>query len=146
LPLGRKQGLVVVLAVHVHQVVADLAQDPHRTRPPVQPDGGPALGAQLAVDHQFPVAEVHPVGKATRSQFRGVHRGHQGDDRLGTTVADQVAFGPATQRQVHRVHQQGLARAGLARERGEARVQAQAGVLDHCQVLDRQLAHHPCSF
>ena len=147
---GLEQVLVVVLAVHVDQVLADGAEHGQRDGRAVQRDAAAARGVELAGEQDFAA-----VGG-------DVDVGGGGDALLGGLVADfedaaDFAFvgagsehlGGAAQAEQHfdGADHQALAGAGRPGETVQARAQLNAGVGDDGQVVDVQFAKHAtCRF
>jgi len=142
---GLEQPLVLVLAVHLHERVAEPLEEADRDRGVVDEGAMAAAARELAADHDLAV--LH-------GQSRLIEHGHHaavghGEHRLdggGLGVgANHIGLRPRAAHQENRVDQDGLAGAGLAREDVEAGGEGDGDVLDHREVPDPQLAQHPAT-
>ncbi len=107
---------------------------PARAHPPGQHDlvDGLLLGSD-------PVAQVHQLGLVHQPARKLEHPFHV---RLARSRTHDPRARLAAQEQIQRVRKHGLARARLARDRGQAGSGPQLGALDQEQVLDAQLEEH----
>ena len=103
--------------------------DPH---PPAEDDLARTGGQPGREVGELRIVE-DPVGKLERALHPGLI-GARPDDLWPRAAPHQ---------EVERVREHGLAGAGLAGDRVEARAEAQLGALDQEQVLDPQLVEHP---
>ena len=136
MPVLAQQRLMVVLAGEAHPESAGLPQIRQGAAGPVDP-GPAAARSHLAAQHhglflrQAPLGQEGPPGLEA-ALHHGLHRGPL------RPVTHQFAVAPGAHQQRERVHQQGLARAGLAREHREARPPLQGQILHQGQILDSQ--------
>ena len=104
-----------------------------------------ALGADPAREHDLLERAVDPLAQLGQLGLVEQPRG-QREDALDVGLARARPHDPgarlAAQQQVERVREHGLARAGLAGDRAQARPRPQLGALDQQQVLDAQLEEH----
>ena len=130
-----RQALPGMLAVYVQQMLAQGAHLRGRGRQAVDPGAALALQVYGAAQQQLVVREaglIEPVGQCCGA-----------DVELGADVgalcpfADHAAVGACAQQQLQCVNQDGLARAGLAGEHGEARLQIQIQRLHDDEVAQR---------
>src|SRR3989344_472774 len=132
-----------VLAVHVDQVFAELAQHLDRHRPAVDETARGLVGLDHAPQQALPVLEqvvfLEPFGGIVRR----LQREAGGNLGARATVADHVAVGAAAQHQRQRVDENGLARAGFAREHREPRLEAQFQLADDGEIADVQNRENP---
>ena len=90
-------------------------------------------------------ARARPSAGSTRaSTALGAVRADEAalDARFSRAVADQRRVGARAEQQLDRFDQQRLARAGLARDRGEAGRDEQGQVVDDAEVRDAELDEH----
>ena len=129
---GIEQRLVRVLAVQVDERAPGLGELRHRRQAAVD------VGAAAAVAR-------HDTRRArVSSPVSGSHEAAL-DPRLGRAVAHEAGVGAAADEQLERLDEQGLARAGLAGDRGEPAPSDQVEVGDDPEVHDVQLDQHPPS-
>ncbi len=142
LVLGMQQRVVRVLAVDVDQARADLPQLGKRGRRTVDVGPGTAAGihdpAQQAVAARAQVVLLQPAG--------GIAAGFEvklGDDLgAGAAAAHHGRIGALAQRHGQRIHQDRLARPGLAGQGAESGAQVQFESIDDDEVADQQAAQH----
>ena len=134
-PLLTQQGLVIVLAGEAHPEATGIPQIRQGAAGPVDP--GPAAGPHFAAQHHGLLVWQAALRQEGPPDFEAAfHDGfHRGPLR---TVAHQLRVAPGAHQQGQRVHQQGLARAGLAREHREARPPIQGQIFHQGQILDSQ--------
>ena len=124
---GRHERLVRVLAVDVDERQAELGQRCHRREAPVE------IGAGTTVARHDAAHDHLVVGREHESTF---------DDRLGAAGAHHRAVGPAAEQQPDRFDDHRLARARLARDRGEAGPEHEREIGDDSEVGDGQFGEH----
>ena len=140
MPVLAQERLVVVLAGEAHPEAARLPQVRQGATGTVDP-GPAAAGPDLpAQDHgllvrQPPLEQKGPPGLEPALDH-GLDRGPLG------AVAHQLRIPTGAHQQRERIHQQGLARPGLAREHREARPPVQGQILHQGQVLNSQRREH----
>jgi hypothetical protein len=117
---------VGVLAVQVDQLGPRLGQGGHRRHAPVHVRTRPARRGYGAGEHHLPLVDDEAA----------LH------ERLLGPRAHQHAVGPTPHQQLDGLDQEGLARAGLAGERREARFQDEVGLGDDPEVADAQFGQH----
>ena len=143
---GFQEVLVVVLAVDVDEQVGGAAHHRGGGGLAVDRERGPAGGEELTRDEHLVAGRdglVEGVGER-RGEGGVVGLEHAGDAGLvGTRPEHVVGFAQADQR-LEGTDDQRLARAGLAGEDVEARLELDGGVFDDRQVGDVQFAEHPC--
>ena len=135
------QGLVVVLAGQAHPDPAGLAQIGQAAGAAVEPGPAAAAGGDLPAQHHrlfFGQPALAQEGLPRLESALG-HRLHH---RPVGSLAHQVAVAPGPHQEGQGVHQEGLARAGLAGEDREARAQLDGEILDQGEVLDAQGCEH----
>ena len=142
-----QQGLVGVLAVHIHQHVPHGFQLRRADQGAVDPADALAAGVQLPVeDHFLPVVQL-----LIQQVFRGgrtLLHGEQGFHRpLLGAGADALPIGSLAESQPHRLDEDGFAGAGLARQCRKALLEVQGELIDQCDIGYGQVPEHGlCSF
>ena len=117
-----------VLAVEVHETGAHLGELADGCEPPV--DVGTAAPVQRHYARQDDLAAGAGVHESTL------------DARLGRAVADERRVGATSDEELDRLDEQGLAGAGLARDRHQSRPEPELCSLDQQQVLHSELGEH----
>ena len=143
---------MLALPVHVHQQLSYLLQRGQVDHAPVDSRHGAPGGVDLAGDDHGIVAAVLAVGQAALDQYgaqsrlrRGVHSAevelplHAGG---GSAVAHELRPDLGAEDRAEGVNDDRLARARLARERVEARPQAQIEVVYDSEVGDVEFSKH----
>ncbi len=131
LPGQLQQPLLVGLAVHGHQVVGQLGEQPDRHRAPAQMGAGTSLGGNGTADQQGPVVQLGPglLGAYDRGGARG-----DGDpplhDRLPGPDPHERRVRPPAEQQPQAGDHHGLARTRLTGDGGEPRRQLDDRVVD----------------
>ena len=152
LGIAAQERLMGVLAVDLHEELADVAQALHGDRPPVDEGPRAAVAADGPAQHAGPlgVGELE-LGEARldRGQAGGLEDG--GDLGALAAGAHDARARPVPQDETERVEQNRLAGAGLAREHGHPRADLEGHPLDDGQVADLELGQHysslaQCSF
>ena len=143
LGLGLHQGLVGVLAMDVHQQVAQFAQ--------LGGSGGHAVDVGLAaasvVDHPAQQRAALFHRELVRLQpLGGLGGGRKigGDVGLGRAFAHHAGIAPAAQGQCQRIDQDRFAGPGFAGEDGKACGKFQFDRIDDNEITDGQGAEHGC--
>jgi hypothetical protein len=134
----------LVLAVDLHQDVADLLEHADARRLVVDEGARPAVGAQCTAQHKVLLAVI---GQALVFQqvpdrvgrFRSEGGGGHG---LGRAAPHEARLGARAGRQPQGVEDDGLARPRLAGERGQAWADGEVQGLDQHHVPDRQTDQH----
>jgi len=142
LQVALEQRLVGVLAVDVHQLLAQFAQALHRCRLAVDIAAGAAVGAHraaqdaLAVEVEFPLFQPLTHG--------GQSADLEGGADLGAVAAGAhgAAVGAIAQYQAQGVEQDGFAGAGFAGEHGHAGDELQFQVFDQGEIADGEVLEH----
>ena len=135
------QALPGVLPVDLDEVIGQLAQLRHRGHTTVDPGPAAPLRIDHAAQHQAFVATVE-----ARLRQPGLHRGRQVE--IGHHLGAGCAFphgagvGTTAQRQLQGIDQDGLARAGLACEHGEAGAELDLERPHDRVVLQHQAPEH----
>ena len=140
--LVRQQGAA--------EQIARLCRDgfePRRHAPPVIQRGGHGGvtldGVYLCLIGQGQ-AERAAAGKQVNHMTRLTDSlAHGGDQRRLGAGADRGSLGARPEQEAERVHEQGLAGAGLAGEHVEAGAELELGGLDHREVLHLEPFQHP---
>jgi hypothetical protein len=141
---GRpQQRLVLVLAVDVHQVLARLAQLRERGHVAVDEAARAPTALQRAAQDQAPGIALQLALGEPRGQRRARIQVELGAE-FGALrpFAYQRAVGAAADQQLEGVHQDRLARAGLAGEHGVAAPRLKLDALGDDVVANRQDAQH----
>ena len=137
-----EQGLVLVLAVDLHQHSGQLGQLRQGHRTAVDPGPRAAVGA----DHppQLALAVLVQLVGGQPGQGGGVRGQGELGGQLGplAAVADHPAVGAQAGQEAQGVHQQGLAGAGLAGNDGHARAEFQFGGAYYGEVADGEVSEH----
>ncbi len=134
-----QQRLMLVLAVQVHQPVADLLQLRHRRRAAHDAAGRLAACRHLAREEEPAVLdlEAHLL-----HQPQQVRRTADVEDRVQDrpirAAAHHLGPGASAQDQVQGVYNDGLARAGFACQYIEARLELQVQAVNNGEVADGQ--------
>jgi len=138
LPFRHKEALLLVLAVDLGQPLPERGEAAHRHAAVVDAHRGASIGADLAAHDRLALAGSQHVGQRIVGERRDrvEHRLDPGGIGPGPHL---VGGGTGAQRQGQRVHDQRLARAGLAGQHGEAGRDRQPDTLDDRQVLDGEL-------
>ena len=143
LPGRLEQALVLVLAVDLHQMVAEPLEQTHRHRRVVDEGAMPAGPRELPANHELPLVESEPsfvehgLNRAAGPDFeQGLHGSGL---RIG---ADDIGLGAGTADQEDRVEQHRLAGAGLAGEHVEPGSEGRRHGVDHGEVADSNLEEH----
>ena len=141
--LGLEQPLMLVLAVELHEVLAEPLQEPDRRRRVVDVDPVPSGAGDLSLHDELPltrgVAGLVENGGQRAPAIDVEHRLDGGQILAG---ADQVGVGARAEHEQDGVDQNGFARAGLPREHVEAGREWHRDLLDHGQVSDPELSQH----
>ncbi len=143
--LGAQQALVLVLAVEVGE---DLAQAPEvrdRDRRLVGEGARLAAGVDLAAQDQGFAVELDAEGGELLAGAPGARPCQPElalDRREPGPLAHRARVGPPADQQVHGLDQQGLARAGLARDGVEPGAESNLGMLDQREVADGEPFEH----
>ena len=138
---SRKRELaMLVLAVEREQRPADLAQLADGDRASAQVGAGATVRADAAGEHELLRVRAQTLLETLAQRLGQVEDAL--DISLACSGAHDARPGAATEQQVERVREHGLARAGLAREHVQAGSQAQLGPLDQQQILYAKLLQH----
>ncbi len=136
-----QEPLLLVLAVHVDEVIAEALQQPHRHRRVVDERAVAPGARELSADHQLAVLGRQPRrvqdGRDPRIAVdveHGFHHGHIG------VRPDHVGLGSRAPNEENRVDKDGFAGAGLAGEDVEPRFERNGRRLDDRDIADPQLA------
>jgi len=134
---------VLVLAVDLHQEVAEALEERDRRGRVVDEDAVPPRSRKLPFDDELPVGggvprlvERRRHGARRGDVEHGLHRGGLG------ARADEVGLGTGTADQKEGVDDDGLAGPGLAGEDVQARRKDDARLLQDGQIPDGELAEH----
>ena len=127
---GGDQGPVLVLPVDLDQFGCGFPQRSDWRHAPVDPGLRPSLGGHRAGKDHLPLLV------AVADHEPGL------DERLGGAGAHHALVGASPEDQLQRLHDERLARPGLAGERGHAGAELDGQVLDHAQVADVQVGQH----
>jgi hypothetical protein len=130
--------------MHLQQRVAQLLQHAHAGGLVVHEGAAATVGAQRAAQHQVLVAGVgQPLGlEQLPHRMVGRGREHRRGDRLRRAPAHQPGVRALAGGEAQRIQDDGLARAGFAGERGEARADGEVQRLDQHDVADLQPDQH----
>ena len=142
LHLAPQQAVVFVLAMQIHQHLAQFAQQAGGRGLTVDKGAGRAIGADDAADDAFlgAVQFVFPQPALGLAGLAGVES--HADFRLLRTVADHAAVGPVPQRQPQGIEQDRLARPGFPGEHRHARLKLEIELLDDGEVPDVDVGQH----
>ena len=124
----RQERLMRVLAVEVDETGAHLGELADGCEPPV--DVGTAAPVQR-----------HDARQDDLAAGVGVHESTL-DARFGRAVADERRVGAPSDEKLDRLDEQGLARAGLAGDRGEAATEHEREIGHDPEIGDVQLGQH----
>ena len=139
---GPQQRLVRMLPVDVQQQGAQLAQCRLRGL------GAVDVGARTALAHQHPAQQAKALvvqvvfpqpGRGLRAVAQVELAGHLG---ALAPLADHAGIGLVAEGEPQGVDQDGLARAGLAGERGHAGPQVQGQLAHDYQITNREVGQH----
>ena len=123
-----EQHLVLVLAMEIHQVRGQLAQRRRRHQGAVEEGAAPAaLDRDVAADHQLGAGGVLEDGF---------------DRRLLLPRPHEIRRRPAPDEQPDGAHEDRLARAGLAGEHVQARLELDLETIDDGQIADGDESEH----
>src|SRR3989441_259892 len=140
---GLEQALVLVLAVHLHEVVAQALEERDGDGRVVDEGTMAARATELTPRHKHAV-----VGREPRLVERRGHGAARLDvedrlDRRGVGVApDHVRLGARPEDQQDRVDEHRLSGAGFAGQDVEPRAELHGDALDDGEVSDAKLAEH----
>src|SRR2546422_1035914 len=140
---GLEQALVLVLAVHLHEVVAQALEERDGDGRVVDEGTMAARATELTPGHKHAV-----VGREPRLVERRGHGAARLDvedrlDRRGVGVApDHVRLGARPEDQQDRVDEHRLSGAGFAGQDVEPRAELHGDALDDGEVSDAKLAEH----
>src|SRR5207249_2874006 len=140
---GFEQALVLVLAVHLHEVVAQALEERDGDGRVVDEGTMAARATELTPRHKHAV-----VGREPRLVERRGHGAARLDvedrlDRRGVGVApDHVRLGARPEDQQDRVDEHRLSGAGFAGQDVEPRAELHGDALDDGEVSDAKLAEH----
>ena len=140
------EELVLVLAVDLHQLIAEARQEAEGGRRVAHESAAPAAPAPPAPDDELPVLRrVAQVLEDAGNLPAGidVEDGLHGR-RLGVR-ADQVGLRAGAQEQQDGVDEDGLAGARLAGQDIEAGSERDGDFFDHREALHSKLTEHSCS-
>jgi hypothetical protein len=142
--LGRalEQGLMLVLAVDLDQAFAQFGQLRQRRGASVDPRARAAVGAQRA--SQLAVRALVELVFAQPGQRRRIRVDAEFGPELGAfgAVPHHSGIRARAGQEQQRVDEQGLARAGLARDHGKSRAQRDFDLADDREVLDVEGNQH----
>ena len=143
LPRRLQQALVLVLAVELHQELAQALEQAHGGGRVVDEGAVPTGARELALDDELAVARPVP-GLVEQRGHRagGIDLEHRGHHRGVGSGADPVELGAGAGEEQEGVHHDGLAGAGLAGEHVETGGERHHRLFHHRQVANRQLAQH----
>ena len=135
-----QQELVLVLAVNIQQLRGDLPQRLQRHNRAVDAADVLARAGQLARDGRR-VLVARKLQRVEQRAHAGVVRDVEDrlHARLALPVCDEVAVRALAQHEVHGIHDDGLARAGLAGEHVHARCKVERHPVDQRQIVYAQL-------
>ncbi len=143
-PRGPQPHLVG-LAVHGDQRVGELGEHRHRYAPAAEEGARPPGRGHRA--HRHETAVVVQLGARVAGPLgdRGTALEHEAPlgHRTRRPDAHHGGVGASAQDQREATEHHRLARAGLARDRGQPGRERHLGPLDHAEVLDPQLLDHP---
>ena len=135
---GARQALPGVLAVDVHQPLAQLAQ--------LAQGGGRSVDPRAALARRINrAAQQQRFAVVVKTLLDQPRRGGVGRVELGSQIAPRLAFAhpkgiaPAAQHELQRVNQNGFACAGLAGQRGEACFKIQLQRFDNHEVAQAKV-------
>ena len=143
---GAQQGLVGMLAMDVHQVLAQGLELVAAGESTVDVGPGTAAGRQQAADGAIAIAVAFLRQVLLHQPVPG--RGHGGQVEAGrhlgplATRPDHARVGPVPQGEAQGVDEDGFTGPGLAGEGGHARAQFKFQGADHGQVLNEDMAQH----
>ena len=141
-----QQQLVLVLAMDIEQLCGNLPQRLQRHHSAVDAADVLARAGQLAGDGRrvlIPGERQLIEQRAHTLVVRDIeHSLHPG---FALSVGDEIAVRALAQHQVHRVHDDGLARTGLAGEHVHARGEVERHFVDQRQIVYAQLQQHRLS-
>ena len=142
---GGPQPHLVGLAVHGHQRVGELGEHRHGDAVAAEEGARPAGGGHGAQRHEAAVVVQLRARVPRALGDRGAGLEHEtalGHRTLGPD-AHHGGVGASAQDQREPAEHHGLARAGLAGDRGQPGRERYLGPLDHAEVPDPQLLDHP---
>ena len=143
---AESQAPVLVLAEERQEPGAQKLQVGDARRAALDVGARPPRRAHAAGDHELLCVLGQPLGEI--GELRVVPEARRQleyalDVGLPRARAHDLRARLAAHQEVERVREHGLARAGLARDRVQARPQAELGALDQEEVLDSELEQHP---
>ena len=140
---GARQRLEFVLAVDIDDQCADVAQQRERHRHAIEIAARAAIGGDDAAHRELVVGVDRLFGEQVAQRRRAV-ADVEGGGELGALRAGAHHFGAALAagEQRQRVDDDGLARAGFAREHGEPRAHLELDQIDDGEVTNLQVGQH----
>jgi hypothetical protein len=129
--------------VNDNKLLADLVEHPDRCSATADDGATAALGRHRATEDELGTVEVspgvaHPVGHCSGRVDLPVPLHY----RLAAPRPDGCGVGPLAKQEAERGHDHGLARAGLAGERGKPGAERQSRFADDPQVANGDLFDH----
>jgi len=139
---AREQGLLLVLAVDLHQQARQFRQLGQARAAAIDPGARTTIRAQGA--SQLAGAAVVQFRFAQPGQRRRAIGKGEVRLQLGApgAVAHRAGIRAGAAQEAKRVHQQRLAGTGFAGHHGQARAEFQLGMGDHGEIADGQAAQH----
>ena len=134
--------MLVGLAVHRDQRVADARQRGRGHRGPAEEGARATLGGDLPAEQQLAGLDLAAVLVGDRGQRRASARDHALDAGGPGAGAHGAGVGATAQQQPERGHQHGLAGAGLAGDHGQPVAELEHRLVDHAERADPDLLDH----
>ena len=144
-PRRRKQAAVVMLAMNLHQLYADLAQQRRRTGLVVEKCAAAAVGFQRPADQQRLARLDRNVIVGEQPCERRARHGRCkacGYLRLVGALPYERGVGAHPEREAERIEQDRLARPGLARQHAKPILEIEIEPLDQHDIGDGERGQH----
>ena len=139
---GVEQAAAVMLAVNLHQRLADLFEQADAGRFIIDEGAAAAIGVEGAAQDQF--AAIQRETALVQKGAGGViiSQGEHGGRRRGVITADQRLVGALPGRQAQRIQNDGFARAGFARQGAQTGVELYVRAVDQHDVSYGKRGQH----
>jgi hypothetical protein len=135
-----QQHRLLVLAVDMDEVLAQLGQDGERDRAAVDVNATLAAARQVATDEHLVV--VHPEAERVAQMLRQRTLEQPLHQCFIGLAANEIGAAAGAAQQRERLQQDALARSGLAGDHVQTAAEGDRKVIDDGDVADAQLAQH----
>ena len=139
-----EEGLVIVLAVDVHEESTESLEDAERGRPAIDMDTVPPRAREDAAENHLGCAALQKILLVQElCDGTGFLEGEDPRDfGFLSARSDQISRGAPPYQEVHRIHEDGLSGARLAGEDRETVRKLQRDCVDDGEVADAEFCQH----